>query len=81
MTNARGANASEGIFAGGSEVVKDLVELVNVARSKINAESDDCGFAVTHSRPLKTGLLPRSSARIHPMDQTSMAVVCSNGSR
>ena len=61
--------------------MKDLVELVNVTIRRfcepIDAFSD---VDFTHSRPLKIGFPPNSSARIQPTDQTSIAVVCKGNS-
>ena len=71
----RRADAAESVLRWSSEVVQNLVELVYIAASRCVrqwASTDVNGF--THSRPLKIGLPPRSSAKMHPTDQTSMAV-------
>ena len=68
-----GTNTAKSILGWSSEVVQDLVELINVAE-KGSVFHVTGILTYSYSLPLKIGFPRRSSARMHPMDQTSMAV-------
>jgi hypothetical protein len=54
--------------------MKNLVKLVDVTILVGEQRTSWCGSGPTYSLPLKIGFPPRSSAKIHPTDHTSMAV-------
>jgi hypothetical protein len=71
-TYTRRTDTSERVFRRRTEVVQDLVELVDIAARRVR-EMLYGKICYTHSRPLKMGFPARSSARMQPTDQTSIA--------
>lgn len=75
MTNTRGSNATKGVLRGSAKIVQDLIQLVDIANHGVSRmrRSPRRLFHDTYSLPLKIGLPAKSSARMHPTDQTSIA--------
>jgi hypothetical protein len=66
-------NTTKSILRRSSQVVQDLVELINITE-KVSAFHITGILMYPYSLPLKIGFPRSSSARMHPTDQTSMAV-------
>ena len=73
LLSTGGTNTAKSILRWSSEIVQDLVELINVAE-KVSVFHITGILTYPYSLPLKIGFPRRSSASMHPMDQTSMAV-------